>query len=121
MDSIKDIHIGKLILHQMKIQRISYAQLGRELHLDRSTVYWMTKQKSVDSERLYNLSRILQFDFFKIAYQPLFPESMRQQSEHVDATLRATHIDPAQLEKILSNIHPTAQITIHIHISPLEP
>lgn len=109
----------------MKIQHISYAELGRELHLDRSTVYWMTKQKSIDSERLYHISRILRFDFYRYAYQPLISEFTTNQSvdcqgvtceNAVSANFENVEAIIKKLSEIKSSI-PIPRFSIHITLS----
>lgn len=114
MASIHDIHIGRLILQQMKIQHVSYADLGKALHLDRSTIYHMTRQKSVDSERLYHLSRILQFDFYNTTYGCVLNEL----SPALNLGCKK-NVDIKQLVEILSNLPDSSNITINIQISSI--
>lgn len=76
MPGIKDLHVGKLIAEQMRLRGYSYARMARELNLERSTIYSLVRQKSIDSDRLFEVSRILDYDFYAAAYQPLLHVSL---------------------------------------------
>lgn len=96
----------------MKLKGMSYATLARLLYLDRSTIYWMLKQKSIDSERLYLLSKILHHDFFAEAYQPLLAsDDIPSNTLNFEAPLTFQG-----LLEIIDKIPPSTSIDIHLRV-----
>jgi hypothetical protein len=68
--STKNIHIGSLIKEQFeeKLKRdkhISKTEFAELIHVHRSTIYPMFKQKSIDIELLIRISKALDYDFLK--------------------------------------------------------
>lgn len=85
MNKLVDIHIGEEIAKRIKDLGISYADVARQLHVERTTIYSIIKSKSIDTVRLVNLSNILDYDFLSL-YQPFVlsytPEAINLQHIH---------------------------------------
>jgi hypothetical protein len=47
---------------------MNIAEFSRKIHCDRTTIYYLFKQKSIDIERLELISRVLDFDFIREVY-----------------------------------------------------
>ena len=59
------MHIGQLIKQQMDLQGKTTSWLARELAYSRTNVYKIYDKKSIDTDLLLRISRLLQYDFFK--------------------------------------------------------
>lgn len=64
----KDIHIGQLIAARIKECGMTYARFARQLCIERTTVYNIIRSKSIDTERLMRIGRILDYDFLREIY-----------------------------------------------------
>ena len=74
--NIKDIHIGKIIKEKLEEKSISIAKFACGINRDRTTVYNIFKQKSIDIELLIKISEILDYDFIHQVYFPdIFPKT----------------------------------------------
>ena len=58
-----NIHIGENILAVMNQKRITKAELARLLSIKPQSVDYLLKRKSIDTDALYNISVVLDFDF----------------------------------------------------------
>lgn len=76
----------------------------------------MTRQKSVDCERLFRLSLILRFDFYNAAYKPHAIESPQQTSELVEQSVGNSDITISQLTDLLSALPSSSNIAIQMSI-----
>jgi predicted transcriptional regulator len=61
---VKNIHIGSLIQKVLKERKITVMNFAKELGKDRSSVYDMFKQQSIDTGTLSRISEILDYNFF---------------------------------------------------------
>ncbi|MCL2329550.1 MAG: helix-turn-helix domain-containing protein [Bacteroidetes bacterium] len=59
------LHIGENILSVMNQKGITKAELARMLKVKPQSVDYLLKRKSVDTDTLYNISVVLDFDFSK--------------------------------------------------------
>lgn len=64
----KNIHIGQLIDARIKECGMTYAEFARHLCIERTTVYNIIRSKSIDTERLIHIGRILEYDFLRNVY-----------------------------------------------------
>ena len=64
-----DIHIGSIIEQKVR-SSMSITGFADKLRCDRTTVYAIFKRKSIDIERLMQISEILDFDFIGACYSP---------------------------------------------------
>ncbi len=63
------IHIGQEIEAVFSKTEHSISWFAKKLNFDRSNVYNIFKRKSIDTDLLFEISEILDFDFF-ILYKP---------------------------------------------------
>ena len=59
------IHIGKLIERELRRQERSVSWFARNLYCERSNVYDIFKRRSIDTELLLRISRLLGHNFFE--------------------------------------------------------
>jgi hypothetical protein len=59
-----NIHIGKLILQKLKEEERSVAWLAEKIYTDPSNLRKRLKKKSMDTELLVHISKILNYNFF---------------------------------------------------------
>lgn len=60
------MHIGQLIRQQMEAQGKTTSWLARELAYCRTNVYKIYDKKSIDTDLLLRISRLLRYDFFEV-------------------------------------------------------
>ena len=58
-----NIHIGENILAVMNQKGVTKAELARLLDIKPQSVDYLLKRKSIDTDTLYNISAVLDFDF----------------------------------------------------------
>ena len=58
------IHIGNLIRKKLSENEKSIAWLAKKMCCTRANVYKITKRQHIDTEQLFSISKILDFDFF---------------------------------------------------------
>jgi transcriptional regulator with XRE-family HTH domain len=73
------VNIGEKIKEQLIVKKMSVADFAKKINTDRNNAYHIFKRKSIDTELLFKISVILNFDFFKF-YQPL-PDNKRMEYE----------------------------------------
>ena len=64
--ALQVMHIGQLIKQQMEAQGKTTSWLARELAYCRTNVYKIYDKKSIDTDLLLRISRLLQYDFFEV-------------------------------------------------------
>lgn len=60
------IHIGNLIYEELKRQERNPTWLAKKINCDRTNIYYIFKQKSINTDLLERISIALGVDFFKI-------------------------------------------------------
>lgn len=60
------IHIGQIIEAELHRQERSVTWFAKKLYCDRTNVYKIFKKQSIDTELLWRISTILNYNFFKI-------------------------------------------------------
>lgn len=68
------IHIGQIIEAELHRQERSVTWFAKKLYCDRTNVYKIFKKQSIDTELLWRISTILNYNFFKI-YEESFSAS----------------------------------------------
>lgn len=58
------VHIGKLIEEELRSQGRSVSWFAGKLYCDRTNVYSIFRRKSIDTDLLIRISRILDYNFF---------------------------------------------------------
>ncbi|PKQ64996.1 hypothetical protein BZG02_03930 [Labilibaculum filiforme] len=66
MTANKTIFIGELILLEMRKQDVSISVMAKELNLSINATHNALKKPSIQTDRLAQISEILQVNFFKI-------------------------------------------------------
>ena len=64
-DGNRDIHIGQDIRRKLKEQGRTVTWFANEIHTDRSNVYKMFQQHSMDVAKLMEISRLLDYNFLQ--------------------------------------------------------
>ena len=64
------MHIGEKVKARAKELRIGPTELGRMIKTSKQNVYGIFERKSMDTELLQKLSKVLEFDFFVYYYSP---------------------------------------------------
>lgn len=59
------IHIGKAIEAEMRRQERSPAWLARKINCERTNIYYIFSQPSINTDMLARISRALDHDFFR--------------------------------------------------------
>lgn len=59
------IHIGKIIKQVVSEKKYPIHQLAAKINRTRAVIYNIYERKSVDTDLLYNISKVLNHDFFK--------------------------------------------------------
>ena len=62
----KDLFIGPIIEQKVKESQYSVDMFSQEICLSRKSVYNLFKKKSIDTELLCQISKLLQYDFLKL-------------------------------------------------------
>ena len=65
---MKNVHIGSIIEQKVKESSMSIKEFADKINCERSNVYHIYKQKSIDSELLIRISEVLNFDFYNEIY-----------------------------------------------------
>lgn len=109
MAELKDIHIGKLIAERLKASGLSHAEFARRINVERTTVYNILRNKSIDIERLLLISEVLEYNFIENVY---FASNQKQESNSLKIVI------PRQK---LGEMSQSAIETIEILITPAKP
>jgi DNA invertase Pin-like site-specific DNA recombinase len=64
MQETKDIHIGKLIRKQLRINGQTAVWLAKQLNCDRSKLYRIFNNPTIYTDDLWRISTVLKHDFF---------------------------------------------------------
>ena len=65
---MKNVHIGSIIEQKVKDSSMTIKEFADKINCERSNVYHIFKQKSIDSELLIRISETLNYDFFNEIY-----------------------------------------------------
>ena len=60
------MHIGKLIREKVKEQNKTSVWLAQQMSYSRTNIYKLYDKKSIDTDVLFRISAILNFDFFSL-------------------------------------------------------
>ncbi|GHT61502.1 hypothetical protein AGMMS50239_12540 [Bacteroidia bacterium] len=70
MIQMKDIHIGTIIKQKFQKKSMTIGEFANNIHHSRTGIYALFKKKSIDTELLINISRVLDYDFIHEVYLP---------------------------------------------------
>ena len=68
MKSLQDIHIGSIIKEKVEEQKLSVSEFARKISCDRTNVYYIYECKTIDTELLITISKVLNYDFYNKVY-----------------------------------------------------
>lgn len=71
---LKVLHIGEIIRLELEHQERTPAWLARKINCERTNVYYIFRQKSINTEQLLLISRALGVDFFRLYSEALTGE-----------------------------------------------
>ena len=60
-----DIHIGELIAHVLEEEGRAASWLAKKLHYDKSNIYRILKNPTINTQLLLKISKLLDYDFFE--------------------------------------------------------
>jgi len=66
---MKKIHIGAIIEEKVRESTMTITEFASRIHLERTSVYHIFKQESIDIERLKEISEVLGYDFINEIYR----------------------------------------------------
>lgn len=72
------IPIGKLIQEKLEEKNLTVVWLSRQIPCSRTNIYKIFNKNSIDTEMLYRISQILEFNFFQY-----YSGSMKNQTDDV--------------------------------------
>lgn len=64
---MNDIHLGNMILNELRKQRYSVAWFAKEMGSDRSNMYKLLARQHLNTDFVLRASRLLNHDFFREA------------------------------------------------------
>ena len=65
MDTVKEVHIGKLIRAKMKEQGRTNVWLARQLPCSPNYIYKIYNSSTISTDQLVRISNLLGYNFFK--------------------------------------------------------
>lgn len=66
------VDIGTAVKTKLKASKLTVVWFAEQLGCSRTNVYKIFNKHSIDTEELFKISRILDFDFFKLYSDKLF-------------------------------------------------
>ena len=67
-EDIIDIHIGTIIQEKLTVKSMSKTEFAYRISKERTTVYDILTRKSIDTELLIKISKVLDYDFIRKVY-----------------------------------------------------
>ena len=65
---MKNIHIGSIIKQKVEDSSLTVKEFANRINCERTTVYHIFRQKSIDIEKLMKISEALNYDFITEVY-----------------------------------------------------
>ena len=75
------VHIGKKIKEIFKNTGLTVTEFARRIDTSRENVYGVFRRKSVDTEMLIKISKVLDYDFFRLYSNPKEIDELKKQLE----------------------------------------
>lgn len=79
------INIGKIIEEELRHQERTPTWLARKINCERTNIYYIFKQSSINTDLLLLISKALQIDFFK-----LYSDEIGKSVKNIDNTVKLT-------------------------------
>jgi DNA-binding Xre family transcriptional regulator len=96
--AINNIYIGSIIRAIAAERKISETQLTKMIHCHISTVHYLYKKKSINTEQLWQISVALEYDFFTEIYGESLPELITKK-KNSDLTTIIISSDKISIER----------------------
>ena len=93
---MNNVHIGSLIKQKFNESSMTATEFARKINCERSSIYHIFKQKSIDTERLIEISNALNYNFIYEVYK----EDINKINHSVPATFIAIEINPDYLQQL---------------------
>ena len=68
VENIQNIHIGSAIEKVLIEKSMTKSDFGKKINHERSSVYDILKRKSIDTDLLVEISKVLDYDFIRKLY-----------------------------------------------------
>ncbi len=95
--NFKDIYIGKLIQQKIEERHITYSEFARMIHCSRTSLYSIFNSKSIDTERLLHISKVLDYDFISEIYLKNTQSSNQSEAPYIVLPIRDGNVDISNL------------------------
>jgi predicted transcriptional regulator len=92
---MENIHIGSVIEQRVREIGLTVQEFANKIHCHRTTVYHIFKQKSMNSERLKEISEVLEYDFVNVVFAKQETPTQKTQKIYI-----AVEIDKDMLQKL---------------------
>lgn len=86
------IHIGSLIEEQVRKQKMNVSVFAKKLNCDRTNVYDIFKRSTIDTELLYRISKVLNYNFFDL-YSKKLDKGVERSATEVLRLLQQLKLD----------------------------
>jgi len=93
---MKNIHIGSIIKQKLMESSMTIKEFADRIHCERTSVYHIFKQRSIDTEKLRTISNVLGYDFINEFYQKKDDETTQTKQ----TVFVAVEIDVDLLQKL---------------------
>jgi hypothetical protein len=97
-----ELHIGKLIQKRLSEMRIGPTEFARMINTSKQNVYAIFKRKSIDTDQLFLISKVLRFNFFLYYTDQFNNESDSEWSDEPDSVtvfIREMRVDLDMLKE----------------------
>ncbi|MDR1847002.1 MAG: transcriptional regulator [Bacteroidales bacterium] len=100
----KLIHIGELIRQKVEEQGLSITEFARKINCERTDVYYIFKQQTLNTEKLNLISKVLNYDFINEVY--MSQKQKESTTYEIKITINLTNINSKeQYENLLSKLN----------------
>lgn len=100
MNGLKSKYIGTIIREKVDEQGMSYTEFARRINCARTSLYNIFNSKSIDIERLIQISHVLEYDFIHEVY---LKNTFHDNISYIKIPFRNGKVDFSELpEEILS-------------------
>jgi transcriptional regulator with XRE-family HTH domain len=93
---MKKQHLGSIIKQKVSESRMTTKEFAAKINLERTSVYHIYKQNSIDIERLKLISEVLNYDFISEVYQ----EKKNETTPSKQTVFLAIEVDSESLQKL---------------------
>ena len=93
---MKNIHIGSIIKQKVLESHMTVKEFAEKINCERSTVYHIFKQKSIDIDKLMKISEVLNYDFIS----EIYTGQNNKVTPSAPAVFVAVEVDPNSLQQL---------------------